>query len=99
MAPLWHDSTLCPHSPRTPLADMKKAAAALAGLAATAAGQIVVKNTTAGLVESVSVTSTTMTFIVPFAQPPVGDLRFKAPQPHQPWEGVYVSPYTTAPAW
>ena len=25
---------------------------------------------------------------VPFAQPPVGDLRWKAPQPVQPWEGV-----------
>ncbi len=26
---------------------------------------------------------------VPYAQPPVGDLRWKAPQPLQPWEGVY----------
>ncbi|KAJ2951247.1 hypothetical protein O0L34_g5648 [Tuta absoluta] len=25
---------------------------------------------------------------IPFAQPPIGDLRFKAPQPVQPWEGV-----------
>ena len=25
---------------------------------------------------------------VPFAQPPVGDLRWQAPQPVQPWEGV-----------
>lgn len=25
---------------------------------------------------------------IPYAQPPVGDLRFKAPQPSQPWEGV-----------
>ncbi|CAB3244715.1 unnamed protein product [Arctia plantaginis] len=25
---------------------------------------------------------------VPYAQPPVGDLRFKAPQPLQPWTGV-----------
>ena len=25
---------------------------------------------------------------VPFAQPPVGELRWKAPQPVQPWEGV-----------
>ncbi|CAB3252262.1 unnamed protein product [Arctia plantaginis] len=25
---------------------------------------------------------------VPYAQPPVGDLRFKAPQPPQPWTGV-----------
>ncbi|KAJ8709952.1 hypothetical protein PYW07_009318 [Mythimna separata] len=25
---------------------------------------------------------------IPYAQPPVGDLRFKAPQPSTPWEGV-----------
>ena len=25
---------------------------------------------------------------VPFAQPPVGDLRWKAPQPLQPWDGI-----------
>ena len=25
---------------------------------------------------------------IPFAAPPVGDLRWKAPQPVQPWEGV-----------
>ena len=28
-------------------------------------------------------------YAVPFAAPPVGDLRWKAPQPAQPWEGVY----------
>lgn len=27
-------------------------------------------------------------FGVPFAQPPVGDLRWKAPQPLEPWDGV-----------
>ena len=25
---------------------------------------------------------------VPYAQPPVGELRFRRPQAHQPWEGV-----------
>lgn len=27
-------------------------------------------------------------FNVPYGEPPVGDLRFRAPQPKQPWEGV-----------
>ncbi len=26
---------------------------------------------------------------VPFAKPPLGDLRFKHPEPSEPWEGVY----------
>ena len=29
---------------------------------------------------------------VPYAQPPVGDLRFRRPQEHQPWEGTLDSP-------
>ena len=34
---------------------------------------------------------------IPYAAPPVGDLRWKAPQPPQPWEGVRVCD-TFAPA-
>lgn len=36
---------------------------------------------------------------VPFAAPPVGDLRWKAPQPVQPWEGVRKADAFTSPAW
>lgn len=43
-----------------------------------------------GIVEGVQdSTSSVKKFLgVPFAQPPVGELRWKAPQPLQPWEGV-----------
>jgi para-nitrobenzyl esterase len=36
---------------------------------------------------------------VPFAAPPVGDLRFRPPQPHDPWDGVRdcTRPGPTAP--
>ena len=35
---------------------------------------------------------------IPFAQPPVGNLRWKAPQPAQPWQGVYkADKYKAAP--
>src|ERR1700675_2648390 len=28
---------------------------------------------------------------IPYAQPPVGDLRWKAPQPPKPWKGIRVA--------
>ena len=28
---------------------------------------------------------------VPYAAPPVGDLRFEDPQPQEPWEGVIIA--------
>ena len=36
---------------------------------------------------------------IPFAAPPVGDLRWKEPQPVVPWEGVKVADTFSAPAW
>lgn len=34
-------------------------------------------------------TNSVMAFLgVPYAQPPVGDLRFALPQPVSPWEGI-----------
>ena len=35
---------------------------------------------------------------IPFAQPPVGDLRFAAPRPVRPWDGVREAAAFGAPA-
>ena len=36
---------------------------------------------------------------IPFAAPPVGDLRWKEPQPVVPWEGVRIADSWGAPSW
>ncbi len=41
-----------------------------------------------GVLEGIDASGVKIFKGVPFAQPPVGDLRWKAPQPVQPWEGV-----------
>lgn len=38
-------------------------------------------------------------FGVPYAQPPVGDLRWRAPVPPQPWEGVRPAKEFSGKAW
>jgi para-nitrobenzyl esterase len=54
-----------------------------------AAGQLQVR-TASGLVEGTATASSPVrTFIgIPFAAPPVGDLRWRPPQPVAPWQGV-----------
>ena len=42
-----------------------------------------------GMVEGVEGESCQVYWGMPYAQPPVGDLRWRAPQPPQPWDGVY----------
>lgn len=44
--------------------------------------------TACGLLEGVECSGVKVFKGVPFAQPPVGDLRWKAPQPVKPWPGV-----------
>jgi len=44
--------------------------------------------TDCGLVQGVAEEGLTVYRGIPFAEPPVGDLRWKAPQPHAKWEGV-----------
>ncbi len=41
-----------------------------------------------GLLEGISSSGIAIFRGIPFAQPPVGDLRWKAPQPVKNWEGV-----------
>lgn len=54
----------------------------------TMAAQAPIVNTTAGLVEGYRANGLEIFKGIPFAKPPVGDLRWKAPQPPVPWEGV-----------
>jgi para-nitrobenzyl esterase len=45
-------------------------------------------NTTAGIVEGFTRDGVHRWRSIPYARPPVGPLRFRAPQPAQPWSGV-----------
>ncbi|MFJ2742510.1 carboxylesterase/lipase family protein [Streptomyces sp. NPDC087440] len=54
---------------------------------AVEAGQLVVE-TTAGALRGTVRHDSHAWLGVPFAQPPVGDLKWRAPQPVEPWEGV-----------
>ena len=70
---------------------MKQALGALAAtlmLAAPAHAAITQAKTTAGQVQGEAVDGIGEFKGIPFAAPPVGDLRWKAPQPVQPWQGV-----------
>lgn len=58
---------------------------------------------TGGMVQGVKQNGITVYKGIPFAAPPVGDLRWKAPQPVKPWKGVLkatkfsASPYQSKP--
>lgn len=71
----------------------------LLALATTAFGQKPAPvKTQHGLVQGVSSDGLTVYKGIPFAAPPVGDLRWRAPQPLQPWKGVkQAESYAPAP--
>jgi para-nitrobenzyl esterase len=60
----------------------------LAIAATVASAAIVVRNTTYGMVQGTSENGLTTFRSIPFAAPPLGALRYAAPQPPVPWQGV-----------
>ena len=44
-----------------------------------------------GKIEGVEAEGYTIFKGIPYAKPPVGELRWKAPQPVQNWEGIYCA--------
>ncbi|MBR0451814.1 MAG: carboxylesterase family protein [Oscillospiraceae bacterium] len=62
---------------------------------------ITLAKTKAGMVSGVEIPGKDITVFkgVPFAAPPVGELRWKEPQPVQPWEGVRKADSFTPAAW
>src|SRR5690606_35778621 len=63
-------------------------ATAGAVFALPAAAQIGTAEVTGGVVEGVTADGVTSFKGIPFAAPPVGELRWRAPQPLTPWDGV-----------
>ncbi|MBR4827639.1 MAG: carboxylesterase family protein [Oscillospiraceae bacterium] len=62
---------------------------------------ITLAKTKAGMVSGVEIPGKDITVFkgVPFAAPPVGDLRWKRPQPVEPWEGVRKADAFTPVPW
>jgi para-nitrobenzyl esterase len=73
-----------PHPMKTPLLVLLALGAAVLGAAQTPAPVM----TQAGLVQGVAEKELTVYKGIPFAAPPVGDLRWRPPQPAAKWEGV-----------
>lgn len=55
--------------------------------------------TALGEIKGVEMDGYTLFKGVPYAKPPVGDLRWRAPQPLEPWEGVYQADKFPCRGW
>ncbi len=64
-----------------------------------AAAQIGIVSVTGGRVEGVTADGVTSFKGIPFAAPPVGTLRWRAPQPVQPWAGIKQADHFAASCW
>ncbi len=60
----------------------------IAASRATSGGRVVIVETRSGRVEGFQAAGVETFLGIPFAQPPVGKLRFSAPRPEEPWAGV-----------
>ena len=62
---------------------------------------ITLAKTTAGMVSGVQIPESDIAVFkgIPFAAPPVGENRWKAPQPVDPWEGVRKAEAFMPAAW
>ena len=67
---------------------MRRILLAIAAVAMTAAAASAAVKVEQGLVEGVAEDGLTVYRGIPFAAPPVGDLRWRAPQPPAKWKGV-----------
>lgn len=63
-------------------------AATLTTVPASAHGSTAVRHTSLGLVRGIDEAGTLSWLGIPYAEPPVGRLRWRAPVPHRPWQGV-----------
>lgn len=64
--------------------------AAMIGLAAASASAQVLRTTVAqGEIEGEALEGSVLYKAIPYAEPPVGNLRWKAPVPKAPWQGIY----------
>ena len=64
---------------------------ALLAIETSATAQLLRTNVAQGEIEGVSRNGHALYMNIPYAEAPIGNLRWKAPVPKKPWTGVYLS--------